>query len=178
MLSVIGVALAGCNSVSGDDAALRAEAGKQAVAAAGTGAKLLAVCGPFAPEGDLSGITLPQGGKYVSFVENAGGDLTISTPFLLPSNPAIEADGSIVATVDGNRVEPSGFARNSVIRSRQTNPLGSKFEAVTWAVDQRGAPDFDRRETFRVDMPKAGKHSAIAIVSAAPAKGTLRADCD
>ncbi|MFN3559918.1 MAG: hypothetical protein ACK4UQ_11610 [Brevundimonas sp.] len=120
------------------------------VAEAGAGAEVLAVCGPFsAVAGADPAIILPGGGKFIAFVIRPDDTLLIEAPFVIPANPPVVSDGTLVAVGQDGRVLPNATrAPNTILRERARTPWSSSFVAGLWRADSQGGPVGDDRETW------------------------------
>ncbi len=138
-----------------------------AVAEAGPGAEVLAVCGPFRPaEGGRSDIALPADGKFIAFIERADDTLFVRRPFSLVANPPVTPDPDMVAVdAQGRPIPASASARNTLLRERTTTPWSASFTAVVWRADAQGAPLGDDRETYAFSKSwfRNGIRAAVTI---------------
>lgn len=149
---------------------------RASLAEAGSGAEVLAVCGPFQPAGETE-IPLPAEGKFIAFIDRADDSLFIRQPFVIPANPPVTPDPSIVAVDQQGRPLPgSPTAQNTIVRERTTTPWSSSFTAQVWRVDAQGAPLGEDREVYAVSKSWFGNR-ATASVSIAGRTSEFTADC-
>lgn len=117
----------------------------------GAGARILGVCGPFqADEGADPTIVLPPGGKFIAFVQRSDDSVLIREPFVIPANPPVTPDGTIVAVdLQGRPLPTATRAQNTQLSERtQTRLWGSTFTVLLWRADVQGGPVGEDRETY------------------------------
>jgi hypothetical protein len=177
VLGLVGCALAACGSDPEAQAARR-EHQRAAVAEAGAGDEVLAVCGPFLPRvGTSSAIALPAGGKFIAFIERSDETLVVREPFAIPSNPPITQDPTLVAVdAEGRPITAGPTARNAILRRRTITPWSSSFHAGLWRADAQGGPSGNDSETYNVSKSWSG-HKAEAVVSINGQASEFTADC-
>lgn len=178
VLAVSAATLAACAN-DAEHKVARTAYGEAAVAEAGAGAKLLSVCGPFTPGGEVDPAhKLPAEGKFIAIVERGDESLFVRSPFTLTANPPLPADPDIVAVDQNGRPLPSaGFVQNTQLKRRSTSPGQVAFTAVVWRADANGAPVFEDRETYEVTKTPLS-HKAQATVDVNGKHSTFVAACE